>query len=265
LFAVGAASDLLLSAEAAARDGRSMVEPGHTSAFLHRQTACGQLRPVDPPNFAPVSRHSFGAITSLLVRGRQLMKIAYSFVLMLSISLANVGECDEKLIRIASARFLDSPTLVGDGMGNSILVQGYLELEIQSQRDLIKLATDRHASLWSSVTDCKSKVKLANFPYLYPRSSNTGAYTYITVVRYKDSSQHGYNLAKDRSELCITVGLGTMNLLLASRFSAPPYSLDQGIVDSLVTYSQQNGQVQLKLSPDCEAHMCIPRPTSQIQ
>jgi hypothetical protein len=193
------------------------------------------------------------------------MKIAYSFALMLSIILPNVGACDEESIRVVSARFLDSPTLVGDGMGNSILVHGYLELELQSRRDLVKLATDRHASLWSSVTDCKSKVELANLPYPYPRSSNAGAYTYVTLVPYKNSRHHGYNLAKDRSELCVTVGLGTMNLLLASRFSAPPYWLDRGIVDSLVTYDQQNGQVELKLSPECADHLCIPRPTSQIQ
>jgi hypothetical protein len=184
--------------------------------------------------------------------------------LMLSI-LANGGACDEKLIRVVSARFLDSPTLVGDGMGNSILVQGYLELELLSHRDLVKLGTDRDASLWSSVTNCKSKGELANLPYPYPRSSTTGAYTYIVLVRYKDSGEHGYNLAKDGSELCVTVGLGTMNLLLASRFSAPPYWLDRGIVDSLVTYDQQNGQVQVKLSPECAAHLCIPRPTSKIQ
>lgn len=195
------------------------------------------------------------------------MKISYSCALavILAIFAANSGAVEEQSIHVISARFLDTPTRVSDEAGNSISAQGYVQLELRSQRDLIALAADRNASLWSSVTACKTKIKLASWPYLYPLSANPGAYTYVMLVSYKDDKQHAYNLAKDETELCITVGLGTMNLFRASRFSAPAYQLNQAILDSLVTYDRQNGNVKLKLSPECEAHMCIPRPTSQIQ
>lgn len=195
------------------------------------------------------------------------MKIAYSCALavILAIFAANSRAVEEQSIRVVSARFLDSLTRVSDETGNSISAQGYVELELQSHRDLIALAAHRNASLWSSATACKTRIKLASWPYLYSISSKPGVYTYVMLVSYKDDKQHAYNLAKDESELCITVGLGTMNLFRASRFSAPAYQLSQAILASLVTYDRQNGTVKLKLSPECEAHMCIPRPTSQIQ
>jgi hypothetical protein len=192
--------------------------------------------------------------------------IAYACALLLSIVLANISVGNDQIVRVASARLLDSPTVVSDGMGNSISAQGYLELELESRRDLIGLAKNRDASLWSSATACRSKLKLMGWPYLYPGSSKSGVYTYLVLIGYKDVKHHAYNLAEDDPvELCVTVGLGTMNLLRASRFSVPPYRLDRGLLDSLVAYDKQNGEVKLKLSPECESHMCIPQPSSQIQ
>jgi hypothetical protein len=183
---------------------------------------------------------------------------SWSVLLLMLLAFPTVGSCADQTIRIVSARLLDSTTLVVDG-SNSLSVKGYLKLEVESKRDLIALAISRGANLRSLATSCTSKAELDSWPYVYAGTSGPGIFKYVVLVRYKkDDGEHPYDLAKAGSEVCVTIALGSMNPFAAARFRAASYPLDPAVIDALLAYDKQNGDVQLKLSPECAARMCRP-------
>lgn len=157
-------------------------------------------------------------------------------------------------IRVSSARFLQTTTVVSDDTGNHLSVVGYLLFIIVSDTDLAAYQGGHDANVWSKAETCGSHVKMEGWPY--PYALNPASYQLL--VAYKGRNGSLYNLATQPEDVCITVGIGSMNPLRNAHSNVSRYSLSEPMRKELRGYELAGGAVEFHLSPACEAHMCIP-------
>src|ERR1700730_14286985 len=162
---------------------------------------------------------------------------------------------DSPDIRVSSARLLQAKTLVSDDAGNQVSAVGYLLLSAESDTDLAKSAAAHEAEIWYSAETCDSHVKMGGWPYIYPTTSGS----YQLLIGYKSSKGAQYNLATHPEDVCITVGIGSMNPLSNARSKVLKYSLSESLREGLRSDELGGGAVEFQLSPDCKEHMCRPR------
>jgi hypothetical protein len=162
--------------------------------------------------------------------------------------LANPG------VSVLSAQLLQVKSDVSDDRGNHVTAVGYLLLTLASDIDWVSVAAQREAELWYTAETCDSRVKINGWPYLYA----SGGGTYSMLVAYKDVKGSLYDLASRPEDICITVGLGSMNPLSSLRSSELRYPLGDGLREALQRYASRGGQVEFQMSVDCQQRMCRP-------
>lgn len=157
-------------------------------------------------------------------------------------------------ISVRSADLMIAETQVSDGVGNSVFAVGHLKIALGSDVDLVGLAVERSGGLWFSARTCESHVNLSVWPYLFPGDDRT----YFALVAYKDAKDGAYNLAANPEEICITVGIGSMNPVDNARSKEVRYELPGDLKRNLVAYDDGGGTVDFRLSNTCERRGCRP-------
>lgn len=157
-------------------------------------------------------------------------------------------------VRVSTVSLLTAKTEVADDAGNAISAVGYLKTILTADVDLEGLAAEHGAELWYVAETCETHVKLSAWPYLLANGKNS----YTALVAYKDVKNGSYNLASRPEDVCMTVGIGSMNPLANARSNVMRYALPNSLTDLLRTYESDGGGVDLKLSPSCQARMCRP-------
>lgn len=162
-------------------------------------------------------------------------------------------------VSVSAVSLLATKTLVSDGAGNEVAAVGYLKAALVADLDLEGLAAEHGAELWYSAETCETHVKLSVWPYLLANGANL----YTALVAYKDVKGGSYNLASRPEDICMTVGIGSMNPFVNARSKVMRYALPSNLTDELRTYELGGGVVDFKLSPDCQSRMC--RPTLHVK
>jgi hypothetical protein len=162
-------------------------------------------------------------------------------------------------IRVSSARFLQTTTVVSDDSGNQVFGVGYLLLTIVSDTDLAAYAATYGANFWYSAETSGSHVKMEGWPYLYA----LGPSSYQILLAYKSRKEPLYNLATQPEDVCIKVRIGSMNPLINPNSKVSSYSLGEPLRKELRAYELASGTVEFHLSAECEARSCRPKYTKQ--
>lgn len=110
-------------------------------------------------------------------------------------------------VRVSSAKLLTAKAVLSDDAGNRVSAVGYLVVGLTSDVDLVKFAGERDAELWFRAETCETHVKVSAWPYLLAGGENS----YTGLIAYKDIKGGSYNLASRSEDLCMTVGIGSMN------------------------------------------------------
>lgn len=157
-------------------------------------------------------------------------------------------------VRVSSVSLLTTRTAVSDDANNSVAAVGYLKVQLTADVDLAKRASDDDADLWYAAETCETHVKLSVWPY--PLASGGNSYT--VLIAYKDTKGGTYNLASGSEDICMTIGVGSMNPVTNARSKVVRHTLPNELKDELRAYDSSRGAVELQLSPECQSHMCRP-------
>lgn len=157
-------------------------------------------------------------------------------------------------VRVSTVSFLTAVGEVADDAGNAVSAVGYLKTVLTTDVDLESLAAEHAAELWFAAETCETHVKLSAWPYLLANGNKS----YTALVAYKDAKSGSYNLASRPEDICMTVGVGSMNPLANARSKVMRYALPNSLTHELRSYESDGGVVDLRLSPACQARMCRP-------
>ena len=157
-------------------------------------------------------------------------------------------------VRVSTVSLLTAKAEVADDAGNAVSAVGYLKTMLTADVDLESLAAEQAAELWYVAETCETQVKLGAWPYLLANGKNS----YIALVAYKDAKSGSYNLALRPEDICMTVGISSMNPLANARSKVVRYALPHSLTDELRSYESDGGVVDFRLSPSCQARMCRP-------
>lgn len=161
-------------------------------------------------------------------------------------------------VSLSAVSFLATKALVSDDAGNEVAAVGYLKAALVADLNLEGLAAEHGAELWYSAETCETHVQLSVWPYLLVNGTNL----YTALVAYKDVKGGSYNLASRPEDICMTVGIGSMNPFVNARSKVIRYVLPSSLTEELRAYESGGGVVDFKLSPDCQSRLC--RPTLNV-
>jgi hypothetical protein len=162
-------------------------------------------------------------------------------------------------VRVSSVGLLTARTDVSDSAGNRVTAVGYLLVELTSDVDLGRFANEHGAEVWFAAETCQTHIRLSGWPYLYPGAGRS----YSALVAYKDLKGAMYNLASSPEDVCVTVGIGSMNPLVNARSRVIRYSLTDRLREALRAHEQEGGLVDLVLAAECQPNMCKPKYTTK--
>lgn len=173
-----------------------------------------------------------------------------------SVMLLFLGACSSawqvSLVRadlLTAARTLETP-------GGTITTKGALEVQLSVDADILVSARKLDAHPWVEAKTCDTGNPVTLRPVFYPLpSSRAEDHIYAVIVQYKGK---GYDLSKKSEDICLAVGLGSMNPVNNKRSNEMRVKLDNALEAEIKGYEAANGEIWTRNDPSCAEWSCYP-------
>jgi hypothetical protein len=150
---------------------------------------------------------------------------------------------------VSSVKFLTTKTEVLDGSRVGYLM---VTVTLATAVDLEELADESGGVFWILADTCETHIPLMVSGYPYP----AGKGSYTVPIAYKDirnGSYGSYNLADRPEDICMRVGIGSMNPFDNPRRKIR-YTLPDNLKNALHVYDAESGLVDFTLTSYCWLH-----------